>query len=390
MDFSDRVGRLSSETAFSVLARAKYLESQGKEVIHLEIGQPDFDTPQNIKDAAIRALQEGKTGYCPTPGINELREAIARETAQTRNVKVDPEQVVITPGAKPIMFFTILALVNEGDEVMYPNPGFPIYESLLHFVKAKAIPYPLREEKGFSFDIEEFRSLVTNKTKLIILNSPQNPTGGILPIEDLEAVAKISAERNIAVLSDEIYRRLIYDQPFHSIASVGDMMDRTIILDGFSKTFAMTGWRLGYGVMNVDLAKKIELLQVNSNSCAPTFTQYGGIEALEEDQTAIDEMVAAFRKRREVIVAGLNQIDGLSCITPQGAFYAFPNVKKLNIQPQKLADLLLDQYGVALLNGSSFGQYGTGYLRLSYANSIENINKALDKIQQAITDHKLA
>lgn len=389
MYFADRIDLLSTETAFSVLAKAKKLEAQGKEIIHLEIGQPDFDTPQNIKDAAIKALQEGKTGYCPTTGVHELKETVAKETSSTRNISVNPDQVVITPGAKPIMFFSILALVNEGDEVMYPNPGFPIYESLIRFVKAKPVPYPLIEEKGFSFDADEFVSLVTEKTRLIILNSPQNPTGGIISQEDIAVVARIASEKNIMVLSDEIYRRLIYDKTFHSISSIGDMMDRTVILDGFSKTYAMTGWRLGYGVMPEELAKKIELLQVNSNSCAPTFTQYGGIEALTGDQSAMEEMVASFKLRRDFVVKGLNAIEGISCITPEGAFYAFPNVTKLNIDPEKFANLLLSEYGVALLTGSSFGQYGKGYLRISYANSIENLQKGLDRIQQAIRDHHL-
>ncbi len=389
MRYAERVSWLSTETAFSVLARAKKLEAQGKDIIHLEIGQPDFDTPGNIKDVAIEALKEGKTGYCPTPGVDVLRKAIAEDTQKTRGIHIDPEQVIVTPGAKPIMFFTMLALVNAGDEVMYPNPGFPIYESLIHFVKAKAVPYPLREEKEFSFNIDEFLTLVTDKTKLIILNSPQNPTGGILSQKDLKAVAKVAMEKDIAVLSDEIYRRLIYDHEFHSIASIGDMMERTIILDGFSKTYAMTGWRLGYGVMNRDLVKKMELLQVNSNSCAPNFTQYGGVEALEGDQAAVQEMVSAFDARRKVIVDGLNAIDGISCVKPQGAFYAFPNVKELRISPAEFADLLLNEYGVALLTGSSFGKYGEGFLRLSYANSIENIKKALQRIQQAIADHRL-
>ncbi len=389
MHFANRIDLLSTETAFSVLAKAKKLEAQGKEIIHLEIGQPDFDTPQNIKDAAIQALKEGKTGYCPTTGVHELKETVAQETSTTRKISVDPDQVVITPGAKPIMFFTVLALVNEGDEVMYPNPGFPIYESLIRFVKAKPVPYPLIEEKGFSFDADEFTSLVSDKTRLIILNSPQNPTGGIISPEDLEVVASVATERNIMVLSDEIYRRLIYDKTFSSIASIGDMMDRTVILDGFSKTFAMTGWRLGYGVMPAELAKKIELLQVNSNSCAPTFTQYGGIEALTGDQSAMHKMVASFKERRDFVVNGLNAIDGISCIVPEGAFYAFPNVKQLNVDPQAFADLLLNEYGVALLTGSSFGQYGKGYLRISYANSVENLQKGLDRIGQAISDHNL-
>jgi len=386
MQIAERIKRLGTESAFAVLAKAKHLESKGRDIIHLEIGQPDFDTPRNIKEAAIRALNEGKTGYCPTSGVQELKIAVAKETSRTRGIDIQPEQVVITPGAKPIMFFTILATVNEGDEVMYPNPGFPIYESLINFVKGKPVPYPLREERNFSFDAEEFVSLITDKTRLIILNSPQNPTGGILSRSDLKTVADVAMEKDIMVLSDEIYRRLIYDQSYHSIASIGDMMERTVILDGFSKTYAMTGWRLGYGVMNKTLAEKIELLQVNSNSCAPNFTQYGGIEALEGDQAPMDQMLAAFRERRDVIVNGLNAIEEISCVKPEGAFYAFPNVTKLKISPQDFTDLLLDKYGVAVLSGSSFGQYGTGYIRLSYANSIENINKALERITEAVQE----
>ncbi len=386
MEFSDRVSRLGTETAFSVLAKAKKLEAQGRDIIHLEIGQPDFDTPKNIKDAAIKSLNQGKTGYCPTTGVHELRVAIAEETSRTRGISVDPDQVVITPGAKPIMFFSMLALVNAGDEVMYPNPGFPIYESLINYVKAKPVPYPLREEKGFSFDIEEFSDLVSDKTKLIILNSPQNPTGGMLSKEDIEAVAEIAIKRRITVLSDEIYRRLIYDKEFFSIASVRDMMDQTVILDGFSKTYAMTGWRLGYGVMNKELAQKIELLQVNSNSCAPTFTQYGGIEALQGDQSEMQKMCDAFKSRRQIVVDGLNAIEGITCIRPEGAFYAFPNVTQLPLTPKAFADLLLEKYGVALLTGESFGKYGAGYLRISYANSIENIQKALARIEEATAD----
>lgn len=388
MKLAERMSRLGTETAFEVLAKAKALEARGQQVIHLEIGEPDFDTPRNIIDAAIKALNEGKTHYSPAAGISELREVLAEDIGKRRNIKIQPDQVVVTPGAKPIMFFTILALVDEGDEVMYPNPGFPIYESIIDFVGAKSVPYPLREEKEFRFDIDEFMSLISDRTKLIILNTPQNPTGGILTESDLKAVAQVAQEKDIYVLSDEVYMNIIYEGVHHSIASLPGMQERTIILDGFSKTYAMTGWRLGYGAMPKDLADKVVQLQINSNSCTATFSQYAGIEAIRGPQDAVYQMVAEFKKRRDVIVDGLNAIPGLSCLRPHGAFYVFPNIKQLGIDGKKFADLLLEKFGVAVLSGTAFGKYGNGYLRLSYANSIPNIEKALDRIEQAVKSIK--
>ncbi len=388
MKLANRMSRLGTETAFEVLAKAKALEAKGKEVIHLEIGEPDFDTPRNIIDAAVKSLNSGKTHYGPAAGVPELRAVLAEDMGKRRNIKIQPEQVVVTPGAKPIMFFTLLALINEGDEVMYPNPGFPIYESVIDFIGAKSVPYPLREEREFSFDIDEFMSLITPKTKLIILNTPQNPTGGILTESDLKAVAKVAQEKDIYILSDEVYMNIIYEGVHHSIAAIPGMFERTIILDGFSKTYAMTGWRLGYGAMPKDLAEKIVQLQINSNSCTATFSQYAGIEAVRGPQIEVSKMVAEFKKRRDVIVDGLNAIDEISCLRPHGAFYVFPNIKQLGMDGKKFAELLLEQFGVAVLSGTAFGKYGQGYLRFSYANSVENIQKALDRIEQAVKSLK--
>ena len=385
---ADRMARLGTETAFEVLAKAKALEAKGKEVIHLEIGEPDFDTPRNIVDAAIKALNEGQTHYGPAQGLPILREAIAEDMSKRRGMKITPEQIVVTPGGKPIMFFSILALVNEGDEVMYPNPGFPIYESVIDFVGAKSVPYPLREEKEFSFDIDEFMSLISDKTKMIILNSPQNPTGGILSKKDLEAVAKVAIEKDIYILSDEIYINIIYEGKHESIAALPGMQERTVILDGFSKTYAMTGWRLGYGAMPEDLAQKVTQLQINSNSCTATFSQYGALEAIKGPQDEVRHMVAEFKKRRDVIVDGLNQIPGISCLKPHGAFYVFPNIKGLGVDGKEFSNYLLEKFGVAALSGTAFGKYGEGYLRFSYANSVENIEKAIDRIDQAVKSLK--
>jgi len=376
---------LGTETAFEVLAKAKALEKQGKDVVHLEIGEPDFDTPKNIKDVAIKALNSGYTHYGPSAGIPELREAIAQYVSKTRGIKADPDEVVVTPGAKPIMFFSILALVNPGEEVLYPNPGFPIYESVANFVGAKAVPIPLKEENDFRFDPEYVKEKITKKTRMIIINSPENPTGGILTREDLKVIADCIANRDdVFVLSDEIYSRIVYEGNHESIASLPGMKEKTIILDGFSKTYAMTGWRLGYGVMRKDLAQKVAQLQTNSNSCTCTFTQIAGIEALKGPQNEVERMDAEFKKRREVIVSGLNNIKGITCKKPRGAFYAFPNITKTGMDCRKLGDYLLYNAGVAVLPGTSFGKYGEGYLRLSFANSIENIKKALDRIAKAL------
>jgi aspartate/methionine/tyrosine aminotransferase len=376
---------LGTETAFEVLAKAKALEKQGKNIIHLEIGEPDFDTPKHIKEAAVKALYAGYTHYVPAAGIPELREAIAEYISKTRKIDVDPEEVVVTPGAKPIMFFAILALVNPGDEVMYPNPGFPIYESVINFVDAKPVPIPLKEENDFRMDPEYFKKKITKKTKMIILNSPENPTGGVLTKEDIKVVADCIAKRDdVFVLSDEVYSRIIYEGENESIASLPGMKEKTIILDGFSKTYAMTGWRLGYGVMRKDLAQKIAQLMINSNSCTCAFIQIAGIEALKGPQKESDKMVAEFKKRRDVIVDGLNKIKGITCKKPHGAFYVFPNITGTGIDCRKLGDYLLNEAGVAVLPGTAFGQFGEGYLRMSFANSVENIKKALERIDKAL------
>ncbi|MEM0007099.1 MAG: pyridoxal phosphate-dependent aminotransferase [Candidatus Bathyarchaeia archaeon] len=383
--FAKRMASLGTETAFEVLARAKALERQGKEIIHLEIGEPDFDTPQNIKEAAVKALYAGYTHYVPAAGIPELREAIAEYISKTRKIPVDPEEVVVTPGAKPIMFFAILACVERGDEVLYPNPGFPIYESMINFVGAKPVPIPLKEENDFRLDHEYVKAKITKKTKMIILNSPENPTGGVLTKEDLKVIADcISKRDDVIVLSDEIYSRIIYEGTHESIASLPGMKEKTIILDGFSKTYAMTGWRLGYGVMRKDLAEKITQLMINSNSCTCAFVQMAGVEALKGPQDSVDKMVAEFKKRREIIVSGLNNIKGITCKKPKGAFYVFPNIKEVGKTAKEFSDYLLNEAGVAVLPGTSFGKYGEGYLRISFANSIENIKKALDRISKAI------
>jgi aspartate aminotransferase len=383
--FAKRMETLGTETAFEVLAKAKALEKQGKDVVHLEIGEPDFDTPKNIKDAATKALNSGFTHYTPSAGMPELRQAIAGYISKTRKLDVVPEEVVVTPGGKPIMFYSILALVNPGDEVMYPNPGFPIYESLINFVDAKPVPIPLKEENDFSLDPEYLKQKITKKTKMIIINSPENPTGGVLNRDDLKVIADCVADRkDVYVLADEIYSRIIYEGKHESITQFPGMKEKTILLDGFSKTYAMTGWRLGYGVMNKELALKCAQLMTNSNSCTSTFTQLAGVEALNGPQTEPERMVAEFKKRREVIVAGLNNIKGITCKKPHGAFYVFPNITGTGMDCRKLGDHLLYNAGVAVLPGTSFGKYGEGYLRLSFANSIENIKKALDRIAKGL------
>jgi aspartate/methionine/tyrosine aminotransferase len=384
MRLAQRMSRLGTETAFEVLARAKELEKKGKNIIHLEIGEPDFDTPKNIKDAAIEALNNGFTHYGPSAGLPETREMIAKEIYNSRRIKVDPENVVVTPGAKPIIFFSILALIDEGDEVIYPNPGFPIYESVIDFIGAKSVPIQLREENDFRLDTDELKKLVTKKTKMIIINSPQNPTGGILTEDDLKAIAEIALSKDIYVLADEIYSRTIYEGEHKSIAQIPGMLERTIILDGLSKTYAMTGWRIGYGVMNKNLAVLVAKLMTNSNSCTATFTQRAAIEAITGPQNEVDKMVAEFKKRRDVIVEGLNLIPKISCRTPKGAFYVFPNIKKIGWESKKLADHLLNEAGVAVLSGTSFGKFGQGYLRISYANSVENIKEGLRRIKAAL------
>jgi aspartate/methionine/tyrosine aminotransferase len=371
---------LGTESAFEVLARARALERQGREVIHLEIGEPDFDTPAHIKEAAKRALDAGATHYGPSAGLPELREAIAKDVSATRGILVSSEEVVVTPGAKPIMFFVIVALVNPGDEVIYPNPGFPIYESVINFVGGVPVPIPLLEESGFGFDLERFERSVSRNTRLIILNSPQNPTGGVLSRAEIERIAEVARRFRIPILSDEIYKSFLYEGEFTSIASLPGMKEQTIILDGFSKAYAMTGWRLGYGVMPAALAEHLTRLMVNSASCTATFVQWAGIAALQGDQGPVRRMVAEFKRRRDLIVSGLNALPGVSCAMPRGAFYAFPNVTALRRPSADIADLLLNEAGVAVLSGSSFGRYGEGCLRLSYANSEENLRKALERM----------
>jgi aspartate/methionine/tyrosine aminotransferase len=375
-----RMARLGTETAFEVLVKAKALEAKGRDIIHLEIGEPDFDTPRNIVDAAVDALHKGFTHYGPSAGLIELREVIAQYVSDTRGVQVTPDEVVVVPGGKPIIFFSILALAEDGDEVIYPNPGFPIYESMINYVGAKPVPIRLREELDFRVDVDELSGLITDRTKLIIINSPQNPTGGVLEKKDIEQIARAIGDRNIMILSDEIYSRLIFEGEHHSIMSFDGMRERTILLDGFSKTYAMTGWRMGYGVMRSDLATHVSRLMTNSSSCTATFTQIAGIEALHGPQDSVEQMRSEFKKRRDIMVAGLNKIKGFSCRLPHGAFYVFPNVTKTGWTSKKLADALLDDAGVAALSGTAFGAFGEGYLRFSIANSIENIEKALERV----------
>jgi aspartate aminotransferase len=383
LQLARRMSRLGTETAFEVLNKARALERQGKNIIHLEIGEPDFDTPRNVVEAGVDALRKGWTHYGPSAGLPELRQTIAEYVSQTRGVMVTSEEVVIVPGGKPIIFFVVLALIDEGDEVIYPNPGFPIYESMVNYAGGRAVPIHLREERDFSLDIDELAALINDRTRLIILNSPQNPTGGVLDRREIEQIARAIGDRNILVLSDEIYSRLVFDGGKHfSIMSVPGMQERTILLDGFSKTYAMTGWRMGYGVMRPDLSAQITQLMTNSNSCTASFTQVAGIEAIRGDQTSVDRMREEFQRRRDVFVAGLNKIKGFSCRMPRGAFYVFPNITATGRKSKPLADALLEQAGVAALSGTAFGAFGEGYLRFSVANSLENLQQALERIAE--------
>jgi len=384
MNFASRMERLGTETAFEVMARAKALEAKGKDMIYLQIGEPDFPTPKNIIEAGVKALRDGETHYSPAAGIMPLREAIVDDVEARRGVRPKVEEVIVTPGAKPIMYFVIMACIETGDEVIYPNPGFPIYESVINFVGGTPVALPLWEENDFRFNLDEFRSLVTDRTRMIIINSPQNPTGGVLTREDVEVVAEVARKKNILVLTDEVYKNIIYEGEHASIYSMPGMQEQTILLDGFSKTYAMTGWRLGFGVMREDLAKKVEQLMINSNSCTATFSQYAAVEALKGPTDEVDAMVETFRQRRDFIVTGLNEIPDVSCITPKGAFYVFPNVKNVRMSSQELEHYLLNEAGVAVLSGTAFGKYGDGYLRFSYANSIENIGKALERMKAAL------
>ena len=384
LQLATRMSRLGTETAFEVLAKARALEAQGRSVIHLEIGEPDFDTPAHIVEAAKRALDEGYTHYGPAAGLPELREAIAQDISTSRGIAVQPDQVVVTPGGKPVMFFAILALCEAGDEVIYQNPGFPIYESMINFVGAKAVPLPLLEERGFSFSIDDLVSRITPRTKMLVINSPANPTGGIIPRGDIAAIAELAVKHNFWVLSDEIYCRLLYEGAHHSIAAEPGMADRTIILDGFSKTYAMTGWRMGYGVTPANLTPSIVKLMTNSNSCTASFSQRAGVAAITGPQEPVDRMRAEFRRRRDAVVAALNAIPGVRCAMPKGAFYAFPNITGTGLSEREVADRLLSEAGVATLAGTAFGEYGAGYLRLSYANSMENLNEAVRRIGQFV------
>lgn len=383
MKLAARMSRLGSESAFEVLAKARALERQGKSIIHLEIGEPDFPTPPHVVEAGKRALDEGWTKYGPTPGFPEFREAIASYVSRTRGIPVTGDNVCVVPGGKPIMTLTMTALLERGDEVIYPDPGFPIYASIIRFLGATPVPIPLVEDRGFSFDLDVLRSKLSAKTKMVILNSPGNPTGGVIPRDDIHSMADMLRDRDLMVLSDEIYSRIWYEEEPVSITTCDGMLDKTIILDGFSKTYSMTGWRLGYGVMPKWLADAVNLLTVNSNSCTASFTQRAGMAALEGPQDCVAAMVTEYRRRRDVMVAGLNAIPGFRCAVPGGAFYAFPNITGTGMASKALADMLLNDAGVACLSGTAFGEYGDGYLRFSAANSLANIEDAIGRIREA-------
>jgi aspartate aminotransferase len=377
------MNNIGVESAFDVLVRARALEAKGRSIVHLEIGEPDFPTPAHIVEAAKQALDEGWTHYGPTQGLPDLRDAIATHISRTRGIDVGPQHVSVVPGGKPIIFFPMIALLEPGDEVIYPNPGFPIYESMIRFLGAKPVPIPLEEARGFSFDLDRFRDSLTDRTKMVVLNSPQNPTGGVIPYADLKVIADLLRDRDLMILSDEIYSQIYYDDPPASITSFPGMLEKTIILDGFSKTYAMTGWRMGYGVMPTWLVEAVTKLMVNSNSCTASFTQRAGIAALNGPQDCVSAMVAEFRRRRDAICKGLNEVPGFRCAVPGGAFYAFANVTGTGVDSKELADFLLNEAGVSCLNGGCFGEYGTGYVRFSYANSLANLNEAVERIKKA-------
>jgi aspartate aminotransferase len=383
MRIAERMHRLGTESAFEVAARARALEAQGRPMIHLEIGEPDFDTPAHIREAAADALEAGYTHYGPANGLPELREALAHHIGQKRNLKVDPNHVIVTPGAKPIMFYTVLALCDPGDQVIYPNPGFPIYESMINFIGGEAVPLQLTERRQFRFDIEDLENLVSDRTRLIILNSPHNPTGGALTEGDLQRIAELAVKHDIMVLADEIYSDIVYEGEHHTILKFPGMMERTILLDGFSKTYAMTGWRLGYGLFPAPLIPHVSRLIINSVSCTSSFSQKAAVAALTGPTDEVDEMVRAFGRRRELVVNGLNAIPGLSCIWPQGAFYVFPNISGTGLDSRAYADYLLTEANVAVLPGTAFGAFGEGYVRISFANSEENLSEALHRIDKA-------
>ena len=384
MKLSSRQSRLGTETAFETLAKAKKLEAQGKNIVHLEIGEPDFDSPSYVIDAAKEALDQGFTHYGPSAGQPELRNAIAIHQGEFNGYSISPENVIVTPGGKPVMFFSILALIEEGDEVIYPNPGFPIYESMINYSGGKAVPMKLEESKDFNANIDDLRKLVTDKTKLMIINSPNNPCGSVTTKDDLEQIAEIAIENNIIVLSDEIYKDMYYEGEHYSITKFDGMKERTIILDGFSKSYAMTGWRLGYGIFPDFLVEDITKLMTNSVSCTSVFSQMAAIAALEGSREFTINMMEKFKIRRDIIVNGLNSIEGITCRTPLGAFYAFPNISGAGLSSSDFADTALNDYGVALLSGTAFGEYGDNYIRISFANSEENLIKAIDRLNDMI------
>lgn len=381
---ASRIFSLNGETAFTIMHKANKIAATGHDIIHLEIGQPDFTTSRNIIDAAYAAMLDGKTGYTPTSGIPELREAIAEHCLKYKNVVTNKKEIVVVPGGKPVMFYTMLLLVEPGDEVICPNPGFPIYESIIKFAGGKPVYMPLLEEKEFSLDIEAFQNSITDRTKLIILNNPSNPTGGVIPESDIRAIADIIKDKDIYVLSDDIYDRIYFDEKPFSIASIPEMKDKTIILDGFSKSYSMTGWRIGYGVMNRDLAKKMALLMVNSNSCTAAPTQWAAVEALTGPQDEVENMVGEFKKRRDFVVNSLNSIKGIHCAVPKGAFYAFPNISSFGLSSDEFANRLLEEGYVATSSGTGFGKHGENYIRLSYASSLESLEKAIERINQFV------
>jgi aspartate/methionine/tyrosine aminotransferase len=384
MEFADRVKTLAPEGAYFMLAKAQALEAAGRKIIHLEIGQPDVPTFENIARAGVNAIEQGYTRYTASAGMLALRQVIAEDAGQRRDMEFKPAQVVVGPGAKPALFFPTLALVRPGDEVIYPDPGFPTYKAMIEVAGGTPIPVPLREEEDFSFDLSAFDRLLSERTRLIILNSPSNPTGGVMPLAAIKTIANAAIQRDIWVLSDEIYARLVYEAPAPSIAALPGMQERTIICDGFSKTYAMTGWRLGYGIMPEALAERVELLITHSVGCTASFTQVAGIEAVRGPQEQVEEVVAEYRRRRDVLVDGLNSIPGVRCRRPQGAFYVFPNVSAFGRPSNWLAEYVLEEAGVALLPGTSFGGYGEGYLRLCFANSLENIQEALERLRSAL------
>ncbi len=382
MKIAERISRLVVESAFDVLLKARSLEAEGRHIIHLEIGEPDFNTPQPIIDAAKEALDQGWTHYGPPQGLPACREAVASYVSRTRNVSVSAKNVCMVPGAKPMLFFPVLALIEAGDEVLYPDPAFPIYRSLINFLGAKPVPMPLREARGFSLDLDHVRDSLTDRTKLIILNSPENPTGGIIPEADIRQLAELVRDRDVMILSDEIYSRICYDGQAFSIASVPGMLEKTIIMDGFSKSYAMTGWRLGYGVLPEWLVEPVNKLMANSNTCAASFVQRAAITGLNGPQTEVEDMVREFRRRRDMFCPALNEIPGFRCTLPAGAFYAFVNIEGTGRTSQEMEDILLQQAGVACLDGAAFGDCGRGYLRLSYANSFDNLSEAIRRIRE--------